>query len=327
MDQIGRYKVLGEIGRGGFGVVYRAHDPVMRRDVAVKVLTAVSDPTLLARFRSEAGATGNLWHKNIITVYDYGECDGQPFLVMELLEGRTLQEAIRGGPPLSLFEKVSVLFQVAEGLRFAHEQGVVHRDVKPSNVMLLHDGCAKILDFGIARYLDSARSRHTTPGFILGTIEYMSPDQLQGVDADPLTDIFSFGVTAYELLSGHQPFRADTISRIMYLVATADPAPLCQLVPGIAEYSARRLSQGPFQALPERAGNAARPGADRNCPAQGAGGGPGRGGRPADRNRGPRQWAIVPEPGAGARSRLRKGAGAAPGDSKTARTPGTAAPG
>jgi tetratricopeptide (TPR) repeat protein/predicted Ser/Thr protein kinase len=232
MDQIGRYKVLGEIGRGGFGVVYRAHDPVMRRNVAVKVLTAVSDPTLLARFRSEAGATGNLRHKNIITVYDYGECDGQPFLVMELLEGRTLQEVIRGGPPLSLFEKVSVLFQVAEGLRFAHEQGVVHRDVKPSNVMLLHDGCAKILDFGIARYLDSARSRHTTPGFILGTIEYMSPDQLQGVDADPLTDIFSFGVTAYELLSGHQPFRADTISRIMYLVATADPAPLCQLVPG-----------------------------------------------------------------------------------------------
>src|SRR5271157_304941 len=235
MDRIGRYAILGEIGRGGFGVVYRAHDPVMRRNVAVKVLTAVSDPTLLARFRSEAGTTGNLRHKNIITVYDYGEHDGQPFLVMEFLEGRSIQEVIRDGPPLSLFEKVSVLLQVAEGLRFAHEQGVVHRDVKPSNVMLLNDGGARILDFGIARFLDASRTRHTTPGFILGTIEYMSPDQLQGVDADPLTDIFSFGVTCYELLSGHQPFRADTVSRIMYLLANADPAPLCQVVPGCPE--------------------------------------------------------------------------------------------
>jgi tetratricopeptide (TPR) repeat protein/predicted Ser/Thr protein kinase len=234
-DQVGRYEILGEIGRGGFGVVYRAHDPVMHRNVAVKLLTAVSDPALLARFRSEAGTTGNLRHKNIITVYDYGEHAGQPFLVMELLEGRSLQEVIRDGPPLSLFEKVRVLLQVAEGLRFAHEQGVVHRDVKPSNVMLLHDGSARILDFGIARFLDASRTRHTTPGFILGTIEYMSPDQLQGVDADPLTDIFSFGVTCYELLSGHQPFRADTVSRIMYLLANADPAPLCQVVPGCPE--------------------------------------------------------------------------------------------
>lgn len=235
MDRIGRYEILGEIGRGGFGVVYRAHDPVMRRNVAVKVLTAVNDPTLLARFRSEAGTTGNLRHKNIITVYDYGEHDGQPFLVMELLEGRSLQEAIRDGPPLSLFEKVSVLLQVAEGLRFAHEQGVVHRDVKPSNVMLLKDGGARILDFGIARLLDASRTRHTMAGFILGTIEYMSPDQLQGVDAGPLTDIFSFGVTCYELLSGRQPFRAETIGRTMHLLAAADPAPLGQVVPGCPE--------------------------------------------------------------------------------------------
>jgi tetratricopeptide (TPR) repeat protein len=130
---------------------------------------------------------------------------------------------------------VSVLFQIAEGLGFAHDQGVVHRDVKPSNVMLLNDGSAKILDFGIARFMDSARTRHTTPGFILGTIEYMSPDQLQGVDADPLTDIFSFGVVCYELLSGHQPFRAPTVSRIVYLLTAVDPAPLCQVVPGCPE--------------------------------------------------------------------------------------------
>jgi predicted Ser/Thr protein kinase len=235
MDPIGRYEILGEIGRGGFGVVYRAQDPVMRRNVAIKVLTSVSDPALLARFRSEAGTTGNLRHKNIITVYDFGEHDGQPFLVMELLEGRSLQEAIKNGPPLSLFEKVSVMLQVAEGLRFAHERGVVHRDVKPSNVMLLNDGGAKILDFGIARFLDSTRTRHTMQGFIFGTIEYLSPDQLQGVDADPLTDIFSFGVICYELLSGNQPFRAETISRIMYLVATADPTPLSEVVPGCPE--------------------------------------------------------------------------------------------
>src|ERR1017187_1994253 len=114
MEQIGRYEIRCEVGRGGFGVVYRAHDPVMRRNVAVKVLTTLSDPALLARFRSEAGTTGNLRHKNIITVYDYGEHAGQPFLVMELLEGRSLQEVIRKGPPLSLFERVNVLLQVAE---------------------------------------------------------------------------------------------------------------------------------------------------------------------------------------------------------------------
>jgi tetratricopeptide (TPR) repeat protein len=235
MDRIGRYEILGEIGRGGMGVVYRAHDPVMRRDVAVKVLTTVSDPALSARFQSEAGTTGSLRHKNIIIVYDYGEHENRPFLVMELLDGRSLHDAIRNGASLPLFEKVSVLFQVAEGLRYAHGQGVVHRDVKPSNVMLLNDGSAKILDFGIARYLDAAKTRYTTPGLLIGTIEYMAPDQLQGVDADELTDIFSFGVTCYEFLSGHQPFRADTASRVMYLLANADPAPLCQVAPGCPE--------------------------------------------------------------------------------------------
>jgi tetratricopeptide (TPR) repeat protein len=231
MDQIGRYEVKSEIGRGGCGVVYLAHDPVTQRDVAVKLLPAIGAPAWWARFRSETWATGRLQHKNIVAVRDCGEHDGRPFLVMDLLEGRSLQEAIRSGPPLSLGEKVSVLSRVGEGLRFAHERGVVHGDVKPSNVMLLHDGGVEILDFGIARYLDSAGSPQTTPG----AIEYMSPDQLKGFAADPLTDIFSFGITCYELLSGHQPFRADDASRVLYLLASADPAPLRQVVPGCPE--------------------------------------------------------------------------------------------
>src|ERR1017187_8061673 len=123
MEQIGRYEIRCEVGRGGFGVVYRAHDPVMRRNVAVKVLTTVSDPDLLGRFRSEAGTTGNLRHKNIITVYDYGEYSGQPYLVMELLEGRSLLDAIRDGERLPMLEKIVILRQVAEGLQYAHLHG------------------------------------------------------------------------------------------------------------------------------------------------------------------------------------------------------------
>jgi hypothetical protein len=209
--------------------VYRAYDRVMSRRVAIKVLTMVEDPGLLGRFRAEAGTTGNLRHENIITVFDYGEHEGQPYLVMELLEGISLETAIRDKTPLSLLEKVEILVRVAEGLRYAHEHGVVHRDVKPSNVMLLKDGGVKILDFGIAKFKDQNQTRHTTPGLLIGTLEYMAPDQLQGSEADELTDIYSFGVVAYELFSGNQPFRAPNISRILYLVMNLEPPPVREL--------------------------------------------------------------------------------------------------
>jgi cyclophilin family peptidyl-prolyl cis-trans isomerase len=235
MNHIGRYEVRGEIGRGGFGVVYAAHDPAMHRDVAIKVLTVATDHALLARFQAEAGTTGNLRHKNIITVYDYGEHEGQPYLVMELLDGRSLLEILRNAAPVALSAKVDILVQVAEGLRYAHEHGVVHRDIKPSNIMLLQDGTAKILDFGIARFADRSGTQLTATGFIVGTLEYMAPDQFDGGQADCLTDIFSFGVVGYELISGRQPFRGETISRTIYLLSKIDPAPLGDIVPGCPE--------------------------------------------------------------------------------------------
>jgi len=235
MEQIGRYEITGEIGHGGMGIVYRGRDPAMRRDVAIKVLTVTGDPVMMARFRVEAATTGNLRHKNIITVYDYGEVDGQPYLVMEFLEGHTLEQIIRQGPPLPLLEKTGVLMQVAEGLHCAHDKGVVHRDVKPSNVMLLDGSAVKILDFGIARLIDQNGTRHTTPGLVIGTVGYMAPEQIRTGQADALTDIFSFGVTCYELLTGVHPFRADSVAAMVYLITTVDPAPVIELAPECPE--------------------------------------------------------------------------------------------
>ncbi len=226
MERIGRYEVTGEIGRGSMGTVYRARDPAMRRDVAIKVLMVASDAVTLARFRAEAGITGNLCHKNIITVYDCGEVNGQPYLVMELLEGRTLEAVIRSGPPLPLLEKTRILMEVAEGLRYAHANGVVHRDVEPANVMLLEGGGVKIRDFGIALFMDQSRTRYTDPGFVVGTAAYMAPEQIESGEADALTDIFSFGVMSYELVAGTRPFRGDSVSSI---------TPLCEVAPECPE--------------------------------------------------------------------------------------------
>jgi serine/threonine-protein kinase len=176
IERIGKYEIQAELGRGGFGRVYRAHDPGVNRLVAIKVLTSEGDPDLLGRFRAEAGTTGNLIHKNIVTVYDYGEHNGMPYLVMELLEGQNFYQIIHTGKPFSLLEKVGMMSQVAEGLHAAHLRGVVHRDVKPSNIMLLPDGNVKIMDFGIARVMGQSTTRRTRKGDLLGTILYMAPE-------------------------------------------------------------------------------------------------------------------------------------------------------
>ena len=235
MERIGRYEIQSEIGQGGFGLVYRAWDPLMHRKVAIKLLTAVSDSNMLSRFRHEADTTGNLRHKNIITVFDYDEHESQPYFVMELVEGRSLKDIIEKGPALELFEAVSILMQVAQGLQYAHEARVIHRDIKPSNIMLLADSSVKILDFGIARFMDQGRTHQTATGMLIGTPEYMAPDQFHGYKADVLTDIFSYGVTSYELLSGKQPFRADQFETVVYLITTSDPMPLPTLIPRCPE--------------------------------------------------------------------------------------------
>jgi eukaryotic-like serine/threonine-protein kinase len=238
-NRIGRYEIQSQLGEGGFGRVFRAWDPTVGRAVAIKIVTAEADADLLDRFRAEAGTTGNLIHKNIVTVYEFGEHEGLPFLAMELLEGETLQKIIgdinAGSRSMTVLEKVRILAQVAEGLHFAHQRGVIHRDVKPLNVMRLADGTVKILDFGIARALNSMNSRRTRLGDMIGTIMYMAPEQFQATDADVLTDIFAYGGLAYELLTGEHPFGAKDAGTIMYRITGVEPAPIRERAPGIPE--------------------------------------------------------------------------------------------
>jgi serine/threonine protein kinase len=205
IKNIGRYQIQGEIGKGGFGKVYRAWDPTVNRQVAIKILTVQGDDDLLTRFRNEAAAAGNLHHKNIVTIHDFGEHNGTPYMVMQLLDGENLQDIITHRRPLTLLDKLNIMQEVAEGLHCAHQHGIVHRDVKPANIMILPDDSVQIMDFGIARVTASA-SRQTRTGFVIGTVLYMSPEQfLPNMEADYRADIWAYGVIYYELLTGRHP--------------------------------------------------------------------------------------------------------------------------
>src|SRR3984885_11088567 len=229
--KIGKYEIQSELGRGGFGRVFRALDPDVKRLVAIKVLVAQAETDMRARFQFEAAAAGNLQHKNIVTIYEFGEYEQQPFLVMEFLEGQTLQEVIARRQPLTLLQKMAVLSQVADGLQCAHTHGVIHRDVKPANIMLLPDGTVKIMDFGIARATRQAATRLTETGDFAGTLRYMAPEQFESVDAGVLGDIFAYGVIYYELLTGKHPFDAPEAAMIMYKIRSEDPPPIREIVP------------------------------------------------------------------------------------------------
>jgi hypothetical protein len=237
ISRIGKYTVEAELGRGGFGRVYRAWDPDVQRRVAIKVLTAESDPELLRRFQMEVGTTGNLAHKNIVTVYECGEQSGAPYLVMELLEGETLEQIIKRRAPLSLLERVRIMAQVADGLNYAHSRHVIHRDVKPSNIMLLADGSVKIMDFGIARVTTKHSMQLTREGFVIGTVPYMAPEQFEpGGRADEQTDIFGYGDIYYELLTGNHPFAVESdIYATIARIKTFEPEALSRAVPGCPE--------------------------------------------------------------------------------------------
>src|SRR5450631_1618759 len=214
--RIGRYEVLAELGRGGFGHIYRCLDPTVGRPVAIKVLAAEGDEGLLTRFRGEATASGRLRHPNIVTVYDFGEQNGVPFIVMELLEGQDLQRVIEGRKSLLLLDRVRIMAEVASGLRHAHVLGIIHRDVKPANVMLLLDGSVKIMDFGISLITQSTESRLTPRGAMIGTFRYMAPEQFRAAEPDMRSDIFAYGLIFYELLSGVHPFHAADAAAQMY---------------------------------------------------------------------------------------------------------------
>jgi serine/threonine protein kinase len=238
--RIGRYEITGKIGSGGFGHVYSALDPAVDRPVAIKMLNAPGDPDLIRRFRAEAMTVAKLHHKNIVTVHEFGEEDGAPYLVMELLEGMNVEDLIRRRVPLSLHEKLWIMSEVAEGLQCAHGRGVIHRDVKPANIMRLSDGSVKIMDFGIARIAVETATRLTQTGFVVGSLMYMAPEQFNGT-ADVLSDIFAYGVTFYELLTGQHPFASsDRLTSsdpgaILYRIINVEPAALHSLVPDCQE--------------------------------------------------------------------------------------------
>ena len=220
--KIGKYDVLRLIGRGGMGVVYEALDPKLERHVAIKMILGAT-PGLLTRFDREARSTASLQHPNIVTIYEFGDQEGSPYLVMEYLSGMSLESAISSGQALSLANKLSICIDVCNGLSYAHDRGIIHRDIKPANVMLLEDGTVKIVDFGIARMGDTGISRTE----IIGSLHYMSPEQFQNQTLDRRTDIFSTGVVLYQLLTGALPFQATGgEAAVMYRIMHEDPAPL-----------------------------------------------------------------------------------------------------
>ncbi len=207
-SKISKYEIISLVGEGGFGRVYKARHPQVGHLVAIKVLTADQDPDSLARFRSEAMIAGSLRHPNVVTIYDFGEDQGRPYLVMEFLTGQDLAHILAEKKPLTTLDKIRILLEVSSGLNYAHGKGIVHRDVKPANIMVLEDGSVKVTDFGIARITEAQTQRQTATGLMIGSVLWMAPEQLNGMDADVQTDIWAYGVTAFEFLSGVHPFRA-----------------------------------------------------------------------------------------------------------------------
>ena len=220
-ERIGRYQVLGELGQGAMGTVYRGRDEMLDRDVAVKVMSkGLADADARARFLREARAAARLQHPNIVVIYELGEHEGAPFMVLELLEGVDLQRAIDGGIRPDPRATLPVVLQLLAGLGHAHEHGIVHRDVKPSNVFLPSGRPAKIMDFGVARL---AGLGTTTAGVVVGTPNYMSPEQVAAGELDGRSDLFSAGLILYELVTGEKAFQADSLVSIMYKILHEAP--------------------------------------------------------------------------------------------------------
>src|SRR5580704_12760728 len=259
--KLGPYEILGPLGAGGMGEVYRAKDSRLGRDVALKVLpeSFAREGDRLRRFEQEARAVAALNHPNILAVFDIGQHDGSPFLVSELLEGETLRAVLdRGSVPQRKTIEYGV--QIAHGLAAAHEKGIVHRDLKPENVFVTKDGRIKILDFGLAKLAQKTgtdsgditlTSEHTAAGVVMGTASYMAPEQVRGETADPRTDIFAFGAVLYEMLSGVRAFRRDTAAETMTAVLKDDPPELSdpgRMVSSTLERIVRRcLEKSPDQ--------------------------------------------------------------------------------
>ncbi|MGH9411026.1 MAG: protein kinase domain-containing protein [Vicinamibacterales bacterium] len=243
---IGRYEVTGRIGKGAMGVVYSARDSMMERTVAVKVMMTdlEDDPDTSARFYREARSAGQVVHPNIVTIFDMGEDNGHPFIVMELFDGETLNKYLLRPEAAGIETKLDLMIQICEGLRAAHAHGIFHRDIKPGNLLVRPDGELKIVDFGIARL---ASSSMTASGLIVGTPDYMSPEQARGDNADERSDIFSAGAVFYFILTGRKPFAASGLTAVLAKVQREDPLPVREgeAPPMLAQIVSRALAKNP----------------------------------------------------------------------------------
>jgi serine/threonine protein kinase len=234
LQHIGRYEIVRELGRGAMGVVFKARDPLIGRSVALKTITAgvANNPDLLERFHREAKSAGLLQHPNIVTVYELAESDGSPFIAMEYLEGESLEQVISSRLPLPLAQKLGYFVQACRAFDYAHSRGVVHRDIKPGNIMITTDGAVKVVDFGIARIMDTSK---TQTGSLLGTLAYMSPEQLRGQPADERCDIWSLGAVLYECLAYRKPFIGENHGALIRAILDDQPPSLRELAPECPE--------------------------------------------------------------------------------------------
>jgi serine/threonine-protein kinase len=253
--KIDRYEILGELGHGAMGVVYKGRDPIIDRLVAVKTIRfdrLYEDQEILGlkeRFFKEAQAAGRLAHPNIVTIFDVGEDRGLSYIAMEFVEGEVLSQHIGRDRLLPVEEVLEIVAQAAEALDFAHQRQIVHRDIKPANIMRTPDGQIKVMDFGIAKLPSSTL---TQAGSVLGTPSYMSPEQIRGEDLDGRSDLFSLGCVLYELLTGVKPFRGETLAALSYQITQEPPTPATRQNPVVPARCDEILSKVLAKAPPDR---------------------------------------------------------------------------
>ncbi|MFZ1404810.1 MAG: serine/threonine-protein kinase, partial [Anaerolineae bacterium] len=258
--RLGRYEIRSEIGRGGMGMVFEAFDALLQRTVAIKVLPPqfAFDEDFVRRFHREGVMSAQLHHVNVVTIHDVGEHDGFHYLVMEFLEGKTLDQWLKDHGTMPLSQAVPVLRQIASALDFAHSRGMIHRDIKPSNIMLTAEGHATLMDFGLVRAAEGAMLTRT--GMVVGTPEYMAPEQATGAEVDARTDVYALGVVLYRMLSGKLPFTRSTPYAVTYAHIHEPPPPLRQtradLPPRLEAILLKALAKDPA-ARYQRAGHLA----------------------------------------------------------------------
>src|SRR5262245_2813434 len=252
LEKIGKYEIAEQIGVGGFGAVYRGRDPFIKRTVAIKTCQ-VNDDEIKHRFFREAELAGNLHHRNITTIYDFGVENGIPYIVQEFLTGEDLDKKIKRGEPIPVARKVEILMGIADGLGYAHNASLVHRYVKPAHVRILDDGTVKVMDFGITKSLQT-ESNLTQTGITLGTSAYLAPEQIRGEAIDRRTDVFAMGVLAYELLAYRKPFRGEHLSTVLYKILNETPEPIGALAqdapPGLVAAVDRAMAKSPSDRYP-----------------------------------------------------------------------------